>query len=350
MDCINCGERLNEDASFCHKCGTQQIEEPVSPQMPSDDPAARRIQKGLFFLDNWLVFTALGVLATITTILFIVGLQGAETGTAARVMQQFCLVGPLAVAAMVSTRTGGLDLSTGGIMALSSMIFAMNASAGNGGVGFVLALIVCGAVGILNGLFIMVLRMPAVLVTIASAMLTRGIAMWAGGISIELPAEWMKMSPLAAALALLISVGIAVLLLWRTGGFAKKKKTIHGQMKFFWIYGLIALIGMISGWAASVCFGTASTAIGAGSSNEMILLFVFATISASVMLKNNWVALAWTLLLAMLWTIHDQAMILLELNPFSMIVSNASWVFILLAVMAIAKRSWEKPVGKMLTP
>lgn len=307
--------------------------------------AEQRLQRGLFFLDHWLVFVALGVLATVTMILFAVGSHGFTMGSAATLMQQFCLIGPLAVSAMVSTRTGGLDISAGGMMALSAVILAMNTAENNAGAGFLLALVVCFAVGILNGLFIMVLRTPAILVTVASAMLTRGIAMWASDdLVVNLPQEWMGMNVAAAVLALLASVGIAIFVLWRTGGFAKERQTVRGQMKFFWIYGLIALIGALAGWAAAICFGEANTNIGYGSSNEMVLLFVFATLSASVWLKNNWVALGWALVLAMLWTIHDQAMLLLALNPFSMIVSNASWVFILLAVMCISKRSWEKPL------
>ncbi len=345
MYCINCGIEVSGDALFCHQCGAEQTEKPdVDGPLPWGWDA-KRLQKGIAFLDNGLAFVAVGVLAIITTILFAVGSQGFAAANPAAVMQQFCLIGPLAVAALVSTRTGGLDLSVGGIMALSSVLLAMHASAGNTGVGLLLALVVCGALGLLNGLFIMVARIPAVLVTVASAMLTRGIAMWASNDTPDrLPAGWMELKVPVAVSVLAISLAIAILVLWRTGRFAKEQKPIRGAMKFFWIYGLIAVIGVLAGWAAAICFGVADTSIGTGSSNEMILLFVFATISATGLLKNNWVALVWVLLVAMLWTIHDQAMILLELNPFSMIVSNASWVFILLAVMAIAKRSWKKPM------
>ncbi|MEA5003336.1 MAG: hypothetical protein VB081_07530, partial [Christensenella sp.] len=197
------------------------MKKPASPVDQLDHAAMRRLKKGIHFLNNWLAFCALAVLATVTTILFIVGSQDiAAAENAANVWQQFCLVAPLAVAAVVSTRTGGLDLSVGGIMALSAMIFVFNASAGNAAAGFILALIVCIAVGFLNGLFIMVMRIPAILVTIASAMLTRGIAMWGtNSTSVTLPAEWMDMKEAAAVIALVVSVGIAILLLWRTGRF-----------------------------------------------------------------------------------------------------------------------------------
>jgi ribose/xylose/arabinose/galactoside ABC-type transport system permease subunit len=347
MYCISCGARLPDGAPFCFKCGVRQMEEPVSVSPQPEGLAARRLRKGISFLDNWLAFVAVGVLATITIILFAVGSLGFTAWNVTTFMQQFCLVGPLALAALVSVRTGGLDLSVGGMMVLSSVIFAMNVSGNNAGMGFLIALTVCGALGLLNGMFIMVARVPAIFVTVASVMLTRGIAMWAsGGVPIELPVEWAKMSGIAPVVALLASVGMTILVLWRTGRFAMQKKAIRGETKYFWIYGLIAAIGMLAGWAAAICFGEAGVEIGSGSSNEMILLFVFAVISASGLLKNNWVALGWVLLMAMLWTMHDQAMILLNLNPFSMMVSNASWVFILLAVMCIAKRSWKKPMWR----
>lgn len=350
MACTKCGATLPTGALYCPKCGLQQ-QVPLPREPLPETPEERWLRKGLYFLDNYLAFVAVGVLAVITVILFAVGSQGFTSWSATNVAQQFCLVGALALAALVSTRTGGLDISIGGMMALSAMIFAMYTSADNPVAGFLMALVICVALGFLNGLFIMVLRIPSLLVTVASAMLIRGISLWASnGITIDLPPEWEKMSTAAPVLALCLSVGIAIFLLWRTGGFSRNKKSIYGKVKFFWIYGLIAVIGVLAGWAAAICFGSASAGIGSGSSNEMILLFIFAVISASGLLKSNWTALAWVLLMAILWTIHDQAMILLQLNPFSMIVSNASWVFILLAVMSIAKHSWKKPMWETLNP
>ncbi len=349
MYCSSCGVELHEGALYCVKCGQPQ-EAGQSETPVLDEAAALRLKRGLFFLDNWLAFTALIVLASVTTVLFIVGSSTPDAGDPGSFVQHFSLVGALAMAAFASSRTGGLDLSVGGVMALSAMIFAMNAST-NQTAGFLLSIAVCVAIGMLNGLFIMVLRMPAIFVTVASAMLTRGISMWASeGITVDLPAEWANMGDAAAVLVFAASIGIAVLLLFLTGGLRGQKRSYRGNMKLFWIYVPIALIGMLAGWAAAICYGNASSAIGAGSSNEMVLLFIFATISASGFLRDNRVALGFTVVLALLWTVHDQAMYLLNLSPFSMMVSNASWVFILLAVMAISKRSWQKPAWDLLFP
>lgn len=345
MYCNSCGIKLADHSLFCFQCGAQQKNRQISSDKHSEDLAARRLRQGISFLDNWLAFLAVGVLATITTVLFLVGLQGSSTWTMANLMQQFCMVGSLAMAALASTRVGGLDVSVGGMMALSSVLFAMNSMEQNAVGGFLLALLVCGAVGLLNGLFIIVMRLPALLVTMTSTLLLRGIALWASdGISVELSPDIRGLNVVAPVVALLLSVGIALLLLWKTGGFSKKTKPFYWEMKYFWIYGLLAVIGVLAGWTATVCFGVGDGLVGSGSSNEMVILFVFAMISASTVLKNNWLALPWVLVLAMLWTVHDQAMILLELSPYSMIVSNASWVFIMLAVMSIAKRSWRKPI------
>lgn len=350
MYCSSCGIELHEGALFCVKCGMPQETEQASSAPVLDEAAALRLKRGLFFLDNWLAFTALLVLTTVTTVLFIVGSNMPDAGDPGSFMQNFCLVGALAMAALASSRTGGLDLSVGGVMALSAMILAMNASS-NSVFGFLLSIAVCVAIGLLNGLFIMVLRMPAIFVTVASAMLTRGISMWASeGISVNLPSAWANMGDTSALLAFIAAIGIAILLLWLTGGLRKQKKPCRGNMKLFWIYIPIAMIGMLAGWAAALCYGTASSTIGSGSSNEMVLLFIFATISASALLKDNRVALGFTVVLALLWTVHDQAMYLLNLSPFSMMVSNASWVFILLAIMAISKRSWQKPAWDLLFP
>ena len=311
----------------------------IKPQ--TEDLAARRLQKGVYFLDNWLAVVSIGVLAIITICLFGTGSQGFTTWNMENTMQQFCLTGSLSLTALVSMRTGGLDLSVGSVMALSSVILGAVAE-NNVGFGVLLAFIICGALGLMNGVLIMVFHLPAILVTVASSMLIWGIAMWVGNdISVSLPAEWPEMNVLPAALALIASLGVALLALRVTGGLPRKNTNTFKKKKYFWIYGLVAVMGVFAGWAAALCFRTSDTNFGSGSSDEMIILFIFATISASSLLKNNWIALGGALVLAMLWTIHDQAMILLELNPFSMIVSNASWVIIMLTVLTVAKRKWK---------
>ena len=287
---------------------------------------------------------SVSILTIITICLFAVGSLGFTAWDVTDTMQQFYMVGLLSLAAFLSTRTGGLDLSIGSVMALSSVILAVFAAENNAVAGFLLAFIVCGAFGLMNGLFIMAFRLPSILITIVSSMLAWGIAMWVGGgVSISLPPEWPGIEVVPTAIALLVSVGIVLFVLKKTGRLEKDHPHTFLGKKYFWIYGVVAVIGAFAGWAETICFGASDMSFGSGSSNEMIILFVFATISSTKLLKNNWIALGGVLILAMIWTVHDQAMILLDLNPFSRIVSNASWVIIMLCVLVVAKRYWKNP-------
>ncbi len=93
----------------------------------------------------------------------------------------------LAIGQTVVLITGGIDLSVTSTIALTSVVGAMVMSGDNGWlagnplavpIAITLMLIVGGAVGLLNGIAITRLRMPAFIVTLTTMMFVSGFAVW----------------------------------------------------------------------------------------------------------------------------------------------------------------------------
>jgi ribose transport system permease protein len=77
--------------------------------------------------------------------------------------------------------SGGIDLSVGSNVALSSVVAAMVLRAGHGGASAILAAIGAGAaVGLVNGLLVTRLRIVPFIVTLGTLGVARGVAKWLG--------------------------------------------------------------------------------------------------------------------------------------------------------------------------
>jgi ribose transport system permease protein len=97
------------------------------------------------------------------------------------ILRQNAVVFMLAIGLLMVIQTGGIDLSVAGNAAVCGMLFAIAISwwAWNTIVGLILAIIVSIAVGIgigaLNGVLISYVRMPAFIVTLATAHVLKGV-------------------------------------------------------------------------------------------------------------------------------------------------------------------------------
>ena len=88
-------------------------------------------------------------------------------------------LGIMAVGMTFVILSGGIDLSVGSVMALSTMIVAMLVAVAHASawVAIVAALAAGAAIGLLNGCLIQLFEMPAFLVTLGTLFLARGIAL-----------------------------------------------------------------------------------------------------------------------------------------------------------------------------
>lgn len=97
----------------------------------------------------------------------------------ANVGQQIAVISIVALGATFVIIAGGIDLSVGSVVALSSVVFALAFS--NAGLAWpiaVLAALATGiAVGVVNGLFVTLGRLPAFIATLATLSMARGLAL-----------------------------------------------------------------------------------------------------------------------------------------------------------------------------
>ena len=97
----------------------------------------------------------------------------------ANVGQQIAVISIVALGATYVIIAGGIDLSVGSVVALSSVVFALAFS--NAGLAWPIAVLAALAtgivVGVVNGLFVTLGRLPAFIATLATLSMARGLAL-----------------------------------------------------------------------------------------------------------------------------------------------------------------------------
>ena len=92
------------------------------------------------------------------------------------VLKNVIEIGLLALPMTLIIVTGGIDLSCGNIMVLSSMLGGMMAAKAGSAAGVLITLLVGGVCGLLNGVIIAKVKVPAMVTTLATMYLYLGIA------------------------------------------------------------------------------------------------------------------------------------------------------------------------------
>ncbi|WP_161605349.1 ATP-binding cassette domain-containing protein [Pimelobacter simplex] len=122
------------------------------------------------------------------------------------------------LAQLVVVITGGIDLSVGSVVALSGVVVSFFAgSAGSLGLGIVLALAAGAAVGVVNGLLVTRLEVPAVIATLVSSVAVLGLSQVmrpqpggaAGLDALNLLGATVASVPMLLVLGLLVTAAVA---------------------------------------------------------------------------------------------------------------------------------------------
>lgn len=100
-----------------------------------------------------------------------------EPGNLANVLKQASLLGFVALGMCFVLIAGGLDLSVGAVVALSSVLVAGLAATLPPILGIHIALIAGTLIGVLNGILITTFKLQPIIVTLSSMAIVRGIAM-----------------------------------------------------------------------------------------------------------------------------------------------------------------------------
>jgi ribose/xylose/arabinose/galactoside ABC-type transport system permease subunit len=167
--CRYCGKPLEGSASFCRYCGAQL----ASPAMPQAAPFAPAVPQGApmavpprpAFVSGILgpvmlgaVFILLFIAAGVTNVFF-------TAVNLANVLSALAIMLPMALAAALTTRAKGPDLSIGAMMILSQFIIVKSAESASIFVGVLLAIAACAAIGAVSGALTVYAKLPAPAVT-----------------------------------------------------------------------------------------------------------------------------------------------------------------------------------------
>src|SRR5436305_8062564 len=103
-----------------------------------------------------------------------------QAGNLTDILRQISLIGIISVAMTFVILTGGIDLSVGSILALSTTMVAMALARGGHHIptAIAIALAASTAVGAVNGAVISGLRIQPFIVTLATMIGVRGMAKW----------------------------------------------------------------------------------------------------------------------------------------------------------------------------
>ncbi|NLI54618.1 MAG: ABC transporter permease [Clostridiales bacterium] len=176
---------------------------------------------------------------------------------------------------------GGVDLSSGGLIALSSVIgAAIMTSTKSALLGCAVVLVMCTLAGIINGMSVAKLGLPAFIATLAFENIWRGTAytytsaQTLSGIPSSITSLYFtKMIGIRLTTLIMIGVFIILFYLMTFTGYSKKLYAVGGNKEAAKVMGIKATIMMVSAYAICGCCSGISS---------VLLVSYMASASASV--------------------------------------------------------------------
>ena len=156
--------------------GTPGGIDPVFPPAGPVDDAARiatRRERTARMLQRSGAFLILAAVTIIASLVF--GTRFASVDNFLNILEASSFLGLIAVGMTFVIIGGGIDLSVGSLLALSAVLAAYGSQSGSI-VAVALPLVVCGLIGLFNGVLIARARMAAFIVTLAALLFARGLA------------------------------------------------------------------------------------------------------------------------------------------------------------------------------
>ena len=371
--CSNCGSQCEENADICQNCGNSiekapdpgtQQPDPMLPEQTQPSATVQTLQQpstshsnssGAKFAQKYLGFVGLGVLllftvqlliqASFSNIVFISLINLTNT------LNQFWLYGIIALGTVVVTRIKGPDLSIGQTMALACVIIAMSANEGNLYAGIISAFLICCIYGLFNGILLSFLNIPAVILTLITAALLRGIMfiltdfqpIAIGSMLVNTKTQSITafiISVLIALTALLITNRLPVLKIGKNSLFRQKLKDALG-------YAFIAVIAGIAGLSLLGRTGAATANVGSG--YEAFIIMVFAAVQCSKLLKNNIAAMGCGLLVTLVFIMIRNALAFLYVDVPMQTVIEAAMALFMLCIACAAQGGWKSMLNSNLS-
>jgi ribose transport system permease protein len=243
--------------------------------------------------------------------------------------------------------TGGIDLSVGGILSLSTALAATQFGEGGSGMfGWILAVLALGVLaGAANGILISVLRLQPFIVTLATWSIWSGVALWVlpieGGQIPESFFTWVDKTKFGIASPAWLLFGLVLFWLWfkrtrlgvwiRAVGSSESSAYLSGVPTGLVTTAAYALSGLFAALAG--LFLTTQTAAGSPTvGNEFILTSVAAVVIGGTSLFGGRGGLGGTIAGAFILTLIGSVIFALNIESFwTPIVTGLLLIFAVLA-------------------
>jgi ribose transport system permease protein len=325
---------------------------PTSPPPPQPAPRAYETASAVpvaplsagkgNFLNTGLGFVLIGVLLIAAQAVAFISPMFFNLQNLGNLFISFIPSAAIGFAAVLSSRAKGPDLSIGSVAGLTSVIVALNA-VGSGSLitGLLIALIVGAGIGLINGVCTVYLRIPAVIITTVTGLLSYfiGILITEGQ---TITPGFPRYDDITgfAFLLLLVTFAIAFLLILftRLGQPSYKRDKDARPISFMFAYVGSAVIGVLAGFFLMLRLGAGMPGIGTNS--ELLILFVFAVVYSTRALDNRIAPVLFAMVPAWIWTLLSNGLNLLNVSSFTHYIVTAAitLVFVVLAYVCRYER------------
>lgn len=263
--------------------------------------------------------------------------------------------GSIACAVVLTSRAKGPDLSIGAVMTLAA--FLTVSTTGSWILAIVLAVLVCTAIGAINGLFIVYLRVPALIMTIVVSAILRGIfyMMGRGSEITAVPQIRMMFEARVGGLPIIyIAVfGIAFILaflliiLSKLGKpLSKREASDNKRVSYFLAYLFSSVIACFVGIMFLSRVGMASPVM--GMNLEVFIILIFAAITSSRFLDNRVVPVLYAAVAVVLYVLLINILSIYHLNQFIIQIALAAVTLGFVAISYIARKDIFKGLVERL--
>lgn len=335
--CKKCGKELNENVQFCSACGAPILAD--STDTLNDQTVQNRSRND--FVSNYLGFIITAFVFLVVLILAMTGESFGSSVNMNNLFVRFIMLSSISFAVVLSTRAKGPDLSIGAVLALSSVIIAQTMQDSDSWVmGLILALVVCGIIGLINGVITVFVRIPAVITTLVMSAIVRACCYAisdASQIVVDLNIRALN----AGFFILIITFIIAFLLILLTKlgvplHQRNSKSASKSKVTFVLAYVASSVIAVFVGMLMMLRLSSGIPTIGNG--YEIFILFVFACVISSRVIDNKFAPVLYAMVPALVWTIYDNALILHAINPFTTMILEGALTLIFLVVAFISRK------------
>lgn len=258
----------------------------------------------------------------------------------------------VAFAAALTSRAKGPDLSVGVIAGISSLIIALVTNeTGSWVIGLLAAVAVCAVVGAVNGALIVFLKIPSVILTIATSAAIPGLLVFLLGIN-GVTQEQLSFSQLNAMdmrygayifIPVTFIIAFVIIRLTKLGVpfYKRDKKT---EPIYILAYIGSAVIGAIIGLFIVARVGIADMSNTSG--NAFYILFVYAAVISTRAADNKTFPAVYALAPALAWGMLTNTLAMAGLNSYfqQVIICWLSFVFLVVAYICKYERKPKAPV------